>query len=230
MTSESESQVRLFSPFPTLPDVNIEGVHALLRVSNHQLSRMQTRAAQAGCPNITFNESHIPVTQQMDNMYKYLKQEVNEAQIELKTLSDVAESFCPPESSSGTTRRRRSIEEDEPHNRTRRLIGAVAALAAGTGFVLGEPIEDAACNALSIFNLCDSTEELDREIDEVTKQQKLQQQAFQTVQDQNNEKLALLRDETRLTQESVEKIKDDTYTHINYMLERMYSLEDALRC
>ena len=30
-------------------------------------------------------------------MYKELKQEVNEAQIELKTSSDVAESFFPPE-------------------------------------------------------------------------------------------------------------------------------------
>ena len=50
------------------------------------------------------------------------------------------------------------------------------------------------------------------------------------VQDKNNEKLALLRDEIRLTQESVERIKNDTYLRISYMLERIYSLEDALRC
>ena len=191
---------------------------------------MQYRIEQAGCNNLTFNESHIPVTQQMDNMYKYLKQEVNEAQNELNTLSDVPESFFQPESSSGTTRQKRSLDEDEPHNRTRRLIGAVAALAAGTGFILGEPIKHAACGALSIFNLCDSTEELERELDQVTKQQKTQQQAFQTVQDQNNEELTLLRDEIGLTQESVEKIKEDTYTHISYMLERIYTLEDAFCC
>ena len=139
---------------------------------------MQYRVEQAGCNNITFNES---VMQQMDNRYKYLKQEVNEAQIELNTLSDVEESFFPPESSLGTTRQGRSLNEDEPHNRTRRLIGAVAALAAGTGFILGEPIKDAACNALSIFNPCDSTENLEQELVQVTKQQKKQQQAFQTV-------------------------------------------------
>ena len=230
MTSESESQVRLFSPFLTLPDVNIDGVHSILLESNQKLTRMQYRVEQAGCNNLTFNESHIPVTQQMDNMYKYLTQEVNEAQIELNTLSDVAEFFFPPESSPGTLRERRSIDEDEPHNRTRRLIGAVAALAAGTGFILREPIKDAACNALSIFNLCDSTEELERELDQVTKQQKTQQQAFQTVQDQNNEKLALLRDDFRLTQESVKKIKEDTYTDISNMLDRIYNLEDAFRC
>ena len=130
----------------------------------------------------------------MDIMCKDLTQEVNEAQIELNTLSDVAESFFPPETSPGTIRLRRSINEDEPHNRTRRFIGAVAELAAGTGFILGEPIKDAACNALSIFNLCDSTEDLERELDQVTKQQKTQQQAIQIVQDQKIEKLALLRD------------------------------------
>ena len=68
VTSESESQVRLFSPFPTLPDVNIVGVHAILLESNQKLSRTQYRIEQAGCNNLTFNELHIPVTQQMDNM------------------------------------------------------------------------------------------------------------------------------------------------------------------
>ena len=175
---------------------------------------MQYRVEQAGCNNITFNESHIPVTQQMDNMYKYLQRQIIEAQLELNTLCDVAESFFPPESSPGTTRQRRSIDEDEPHNGTRQLIGAVATVAVGTGFILGEPIKDAAGNALSFFNLCDSSEDLERELDQLTKQQKTQQEAFQTVQDQNNEKLALLRDEIRLTQEIVAKNEEHTYTHI----------------
>ena len=129
---------------------------------------MQSRVRQAGCNKVTFNESHIPVARQMDNMYSYLKQEVKEAQLELNTFSDVAESFFPPESSLGTTRQRRSKDEDEPHNRTRWLMGAVAAFVAGTWFILGEPIEDAPCNALSIFNLCDSTEGLNRELDQMT--------------------------------------------------------------
>ena len=229
LISESERQVRLFSPFPTIPDINIDGVHTIPLESNQKLSRIQYRVAHAGCNNITFNESHIPVTQQMDNRYKYLKQEVNEAQFELNTLSDVAESFFRQQSAPRATRRKRSIDADELHNRTRRLIGAVAALAAGTRFFFGEPIKDAACNALYIFNICDSTEDLEGELDQVTEQQKSQQQAFQTVQDQNNEKLALLRDEIHLTQESVERIKH-TYTPISYMLKRIYTLEDAFRC
>ena len=122
------------------------------------------------------------------DMYKYLKQELNGVQLELNTLSDVAESFFPPDSSSGTTCRRRSIDEDEPHNGTRRLIVDVAALTAGTGFILEEPIKYAACNAHSIFILCDFIEDLERNFDQVTKQQQTQKQSFQTVQDQSNEK------------------------------------------
>ena len=230
MTSESESQVRLFSPFPTLPDVNIDSVRVIVSESNQKLSHMQHRVTQAGCNNNTFNESHIPILQEVENIYNHLKTEIHEAQTELNALSAIAECFFPPTAALGTSRQRRSTADEEPHNRTRRLIGAVAALAEGTGFILGEPIKDVACNALSIFTLCDSTEELERELDQVTKQQKTQQQAFQMVQDKNNEKLALLRDEIRLSQESVERIKNDTYLRISYMLERIYSLEDAFRC
>ena len=134
------------------------------------IKSMQYRVEQEGCNNLTFIESHISVTQQLDNMYKYLKQELSEAQLELNTLSDLGESFFPPERLSRTSRGRRSIDEDEPYNRTRRLIGAVAALAVGTGFILEEPITETACNAISIFNLCDSTGDLERELDQVSKQ------------------------------------------------------------
>ena len=170
VTSESESQVRLFSPFPTLPDVNIDSVRVIALESNEKLSHMQHRVTQAGCNNNTFNESHIPVLQQMENMYNHFKIETNEAQSELNTLSAIAESFFSPTASLATSRQRRSTAEEELHNRTRRLIGAVAALAAGTGFFLGEPIKDVACNALPIFNLCDSTEELEQALAQVTKQ------------------------------------------------------------
>ena len=72
----------------------------------------------------------------MDNMYRYLTEKVDEAQIELNILSAIAGSNFPPASSLGSIRRRRSAEKDEPHNRTRRLDSAVAAVAAGTGLIL----------------------------------------------------------------------------------------------
>ena len=77
---------------------------------------------------------------------------------------------------------------------------------------------------------CESTEELGREFAQVTKQQKTQQQEFQILQDKNNEKLALLRDEIRLTQKSAARIKNNTHLRNSYMLERIYTLEDAFRC
>ena len=101
---------------------------------------MEYRVAQAGCNNNTFNESDIPVLQQMEDMHNHLKTEINEAQSELNTLSVIAESFFPPLASVGTPRQRRSTDDEEPQNRTRRLSGANAALAAGTGFILGETI------------------------------------------------------------------------------------------
>ena len=115
-------------------------MHAIILENTEKFSRMQYRVAQAGCDNIIFNESHIPVLQRMENMHNHLKTEISEAQCKLNTLSAIAESFFPPAASFGTPRKSRSIDEDEPQNRTRRLIGAVAALAAGTGFILREPI------------------------------------------------------------------------------------------
>ena len=105
---------------------------------------MQNRVTQARCNNNTFNESHIQVLQQTENMCNHLKTEIHEAQSELNTLGATAESFFKPIASLGTSRQRRSTAEEEPHNRTRRLIGAVAALAVGTGFILGEPIKGTA--------------------------------------------------------------------------------------
>ena len=97
MTSESESQVRLFSLFPTLPDVNIDSVRVIVLESNEKLSHLQHRVTQAWCNNNTFNDSHIPVLQQMENMYNPLKTEISEAKSELNTLSAIAESFLPPQ-------------------------------------------------------------------------------------------------------------------------------------
>ena len=168
--------------FPTLPDVNIDGVHAFDLESNQKTSRMHYRVARAKCNNVTFNESHIPVAQLMEYMHNHLKNEINEVQFELNTLSDIAQSFLPPAASHGRTpRQRRSMNDKASHNRTRRLIGAVAAVAPATGFILGEPIKNAACNALSFFNPCDSTDDLEREHNQVTKQQASQQKEIQKI-------------------------------------------------
>ena len=86
-TSENENQFQRFCPFATLPDINIDGVHASLLESNQKPSRMQNLVAKAGCNNITFIGSHVPVTQQTEKMYKYVEQQIKEAHLELNTFS-----------------------------------------------------------------------------------------------------------------------------------------------
>ena len=45
VTSEKERQIRLFSFFPTLLDVNIDGVHDTIRKTNQKLSSRKYRIA-----------------------------------------------------------------------------------------------------------------------------------------------------------------------------------------
>ena len=71
-------------------------MHAIFLESNQKLSHTQYHVPQGVSNNITFNESHLPLTQQMDKLYMYLKQEINEAQ-----LSDIAEKFLAPASALG---------------------------------------------------------------------------------------------------------------------------------
>ena len=66
---------------------------------------------------------------------------------------------------------------------------------------------------------------LERELDQVSKQQASQQKAVQTVQDQNNGKLAILRDEIRLTRESQASKNQIRYlcTHFLYAWTYLHS-------
>ena len=98
-----------------------------------------------------YKELHIPVKQYLAKQFNYGRKDVAEAQNELNTLRAIGKSFFPPQ----PPRRNRRSAEKEPHNRAPRLTGAVEALAYGTGFILGEPIEKTACKVLSILKFCD---------------------------------------------------------------------------
>ena len=91
-------------------------------------------------------------------MYNCLKTNVTGARPELKSSSEKAKFFFLPAAAPKNQRSRQLTDVEEPQNRTQRRIGAVAALVSCKGFILGEPIKDEKCKALSIFNRCDSTE------------------------------------------------------------------------
>ena len=78
-----------------------------------------------------FNESYALLLQQLETRVSFLENELTAALEEEKSLLDVANSFVPP----GARR------DQEPGARSRRAIGAIAAVAADAELVLGEPIK-----------------------------------------------------------------------------------------
>ena len=58
----------------------------------------------------------------------------------------------------------------ERKNRGPRAIGLIAAAAGAAGLILGDPVKDAACSALSIFSLCSDNTELEADVENMLKQ------------------------------------------------------------
>ena len=84
--------------------------------------------------------------------------------------------------------------------RSKRFIGALAALAAGAGLIHGDPLKEAACTAVSIFNLCHDTSSLSQDVDQILKTQEETTATLQRVQSANDENFFLLGNEVRETQ------------------------------
>ena len=91
--------------------------------------------------------------------------------------------------------------------RSRRAIGLIAAAAGAAGLILGDPVEDAACSALSIFSLCSDNTELEADVENMLKQQTVFQETLERVQNRN-ENFFLLGNEIKETQESLAKITE----------------------
>ena len=56
-------------------------------------------------------------------------------------------------------------------SRSPRAIGLIAAAASTTGLILGDPVKDAACLALSTFSLCSDNTELKTDVNNLLQQQ-----------------------------------------------------------
>ena len=108
-----------------------------------------------------FNETYANLLQQLETRVSFLKYELTATLEEEKSLLDVANCFIP----LGARR------DQQPSGRSRRVIGAIAAVAAGAGLVLREPNKNAACNALSIFNLCKNNDALSQDVGNIMRTQ-----------------------------------------------------------
>ena len=107
------------------------------------------------CELQEINETYGLLKTQLKDRVELIKLEVKQATDEQDKLADVMKSILPKQYQRDVATLPRS----------KRFIGARAALAAGAGLILGDPLKEAACTAVSIFSLCDDTSSLSQDVD-----------------------------------------------------------------
>ena len=113
-------------------------------------------------------------------------------------------------------------------NRSPRAVGLIAAAAGAAGLILGDPVKDAACSALSIFSLCSDNTELEADVENMLKQQTLFQKTLERVQNRNDENFFLLGNEIKETQESVAKITEVVNNNLQKLDVELREIKDVI--
>ena len=125
VTSESESKVRVFSPFPRIPDVNLTGAEDLLSLAKTRITGIGDMYVHV-CKFHEINETYGLLMTQLKDRVNLIKLEVKQATDEQEKLAEVMKYFLPKQYQRDVATLPRS----------KRFIGAVAALAAGAGLIL----------------------------------------------------------------------------------------------
>ena len=144
VTSESESKVRVFSPFPQPPPVDLTAVDSLIDLVNiihHKLTSLpflETLASDEPCPiaRYTSMDRANGLRESIEYRVLLLADERSAIAQDYAELLRVASSLAPPPMqppSIGT-----------PHHRQRRLVPALMAASSVAGLVVGNPIRNAA--------------------------------------------------------------------------------------
>ena len=143
VTSESENKVRVFSPFQILPEINLTDAYSLVARRGHSDTMAGMNTVQR-CQTAASEEAYELLFNRIDEQLKTLDKEIAEAKADRNRLMEIATSFLPQQSMlAGNT-----------GSRSRRAIGLITAAAGAAGLILGDPVKDAACSALSVFSLC----------------------------------------------------------------------------
>ena len=211
VTSESESKVRVFSPFPKIPDVNLTGAEELLSLAKIRTTGIGGMYVQKVCEFQEINETYGLLMTQLKDRVELIKLEVKQATDEQDKLADVMKCFLPKQYQRDVAALPRS----------KRFIGAIAALAAGAGLILGDPLKEAACTVVSIFNLCDDTSSLSQDVDQILKTQEETIATLQRVQSANDENFFLMGNEVRATQQNVKNLRDAVNDHLQVLQDRI---------
>ena len=175
VTPESESKVRVFSPFPKIPEINLTDAYTILQTRGHTDSMNGIDTVKL-CRTERMGTLYDQLFDQLEEKLSLIQKEINAAHTDQNQLVEVASSFLPP-----------SIRPDHGTARSKRAVRIIAAAAGAAGLVLGSPVKDAACSALSIFNLCTDTKDLEKNVNDVMATQKQFQAALERVQTKNDE-------------------------------------------
>ena len=112
--------------------------------------------------------------------------------------------------------------------RSKRFIRAIAALGAGAGLILGDPMKEAACTAVSIFNLRDNTSSLCQDMQQILKTQEETIATLQRVQSAIGEYSFLLGNEVRATQQNLKDLRDAVNNHLQVLDDRKNGIQRDL--
>ena len=153
VTSEGKSKVRVLSPFPKLPEINLTETYSLVAHRGHSdtLAGMNTVKK---CQTAASENAYELLFNRIDDQLKLLEKEIAEDKADRNRLVENAISFLP----------RQSVLAGNTASRSPRAIGLIAAAAGAAGLILGDPVKDAACSAISIINLCSDNTELEADV------------------------------------------------------------------
>ena len=93
---------------------------------------------------------------------------------------------------------------------------------------MGDPLKEAACTAVSIFNLCDDTSSLSQEVEQILKTQEETIATLQRVQSANDENFFLLGNEVRATQQNIRNLRDAVNDHLQVLHDRINGIQGDL--
>ena len=160
VTSESESKLRVFSPFPRLHEINLTEAYSLVAHRGHSVT-LEGMNTVKRCQTAASENAYELVFNQIDEQLTILDKEIVEAKTDRNRLVQTATSFLPQQPMlAGNT-----------GSRSPRAIGLIAVAAGAAGLILEDPVKDAACSALSVFSLCSDNTELEADVDNLIQQQ-----------------------------------------------------------
>ena len=176
VTFENESKYRLFSRFPEPPAFDPAGTLRLRHIVLEARQKLSNtgRKYQDNIDPTTGQYYSTPmycvvntndILAKLAGLAGSIEYRVNFLLKEQKAIADdhlellrVAESFALPPT------KQNKDKNQTRHSRQRCLILALMAASGAAALILGNPLKDAACSALSIFKLCSDKKDLKKDI------------------------------------------------------------------